>query len=124
MRRGPEPTYRDDGPASFRDEHPPFMDRGPIPRMPMQRGTTGGLPPPFSNREGPGPRLPAPTFGGPNFGMRDRPMSNPFQNRPQFGNFQSQYPNPRGPRLNLLDRSRLGNPNDFNNRNNSFINRW
>lgn len=92
------------------------MDRsGAAPRLPMPR-SSGVLPPPFGGRDAPAPR-------GPAFGMRDRPS---FQNRAPFSNFQpqlNQYSNnPRGPRLNLIDRNRLGNPNDFNIRNN--FNRW
>lgn len=112
----------------FRDESSTFIDRGgPLSRMSMPRGssTMGNLPPPFGNRDGAGPRGLNPHFGGSSLGMRERPTA-PFSSRTPFNNFQpqlNQYSNTvRGPRLNLLDRNRLGSSNDFNNRNN--FNRW
>lgn len=124
--------YRNDGPSirdevpPFRESNPPFMgdgssfDRGgPLTRMPASRG-----PPsiPFNNRDGLPSRGQGQNFGAPPFGMRDRSTS--FQNRPAFSSFQSQLNqyNMRGPRLNLMDRTRPSNPNDFNSRNN--FNRW
>lgn len=123
MSLGIEPSHRgmED---QFRNETPLFMERGP--RMLMNRGPSiiGRLPPPqFGN--GSVPRGHNTNFGGSSFGMRDR--SGQFSTRPSLGNFppqQNQYSNNnmRGVRLNLLDRNRLGNPGDFNNRNN--YGRW